>query len=232
MTTIIMLGSINTASANDDKISDTIIFAGFDVREKDRYPYAGLIHHVDGDMFSDGPLLRVSGYVADYEYSSAAVAGGVVDGDSISFTAMIGYQKILEEASIKGYVGVDYVKHDLSPNNTLDSNEGAHVGAKFQLDAETDYALPHYGGLSTSYSTATEKYYARARGGRNFEGTVFGLEGAILGNRESDEHRLGVFASSRNLEPITVSGAVGYSETRESSGGKSAYLNVEVSKSF
>lgn len=210
----------------------TIAFAGADVREDSYYGYIGLRHHLSGDILSDGVLLRGFGLYGEYEYDSPAVAGGEVDADVVAFDAMVGYQKALENIFLRGYVGLEFEDHDLSPNNTFDSNRGSDFGAKVLGEIETDYVSPFYGSLIGSYGTAKERYWARLRGGYNWNGFIFGPEGLLTGNEESDEQRIGAFVTLFGFAPVTLSLSGGYSDTDSNRGGGSAYGTLEISASF
>lgn len=81
-------------------------------------------------------------------------------------SAMLGYQKVFTAFTLRGYAGLDYEGHRLSPANRFDGNSGGHVGGKVRLDVESDFAMPNYVNLIATYSSARDRYWVRARGGR------------------------------------------------------------------
>jgi hypothetical protein len=223
-----IVGSGGVASAADS----TILFAGGDVREKAYYPFLGLIHHFSGDILTDGFLVRVFGYHSNYEYSTTAVAGGKVDGKADGLDVMVGYQKVMESYAMRGYFGLDYEDHNLSPDNMVDSNRGADTGAKVQGEFETDFASPNYVSLIASYGTAKDRYWARLRGGHDFSGFVIGPEAILTGDKEFDEQRIGAFVLVRKILPAMLSVSAGYSDSGNARGGSSPYLTFEISRAF
>lgn len=218
----------NAARAQDS----TVVFGGLDGRDQSYYTYLGVRHHLSGNIESDGLLLRVLGLYGQYDYDSPASASGSIDGDVVAFDAMIGYQMRLDQVFLRGYAGLDFEDHDLSPNNPLDANQGSDFGVKVQGEIETDYRLPYYAGLIASYGTAKERYWARLRGGYNFAGYVVGPEGLLTGNEESDEQRIGAFVLLTNLAPVWLSLSAGYSDIDSNRGGGGVYGTFELSVTF
>ncbi len=217
--------------------SSTLGFAGVDARERSYYGYVGVRHHFSGDMTTDGFLLRAVGLYGAYDYDSTAVAGGEVDADVISGDAEIGYQKIFGGVALRAYAGVEYEDHDLSPNNSFDSNEGSDVGVRLQGEIETDFFSPYYGNLIVSYGGAKERLWARLRGGYNLDGYIFGPEAQVSNNEESTDRRLGAFVmvpllAQTGVGPLGLSVSAGYSDTSDRRGGASPYGNLELAIGF
>lgn len=227
-----VLGSAGIANADQTGAGSTILFAGGDVRENTSYPYVGVVHHFSGDILADGFLVRAFAYHAKYEYDSAAVVGGEVDGRFDGADLMIGYQKVMDSFALRGYIGIDYEDHDLSPDNVFDSNRGSDTGVKVQVELETDYAAPNYVSLIASHGSAKDRYWARLRAGRDFSGYVVGPEVLFTGDDEYDEKRIGVFVTVRKLLPVLLSVSAGHSDSDSNRGGNSAYLNFEISRTF
>ncbi len=212
----------------------TVAFAGIDGRSQSYYGYVGVIHALNRDLSTDGFLLRALGIYNEYNYSSNAVVGGNVDGRMTAFDVVLGYQRYFQGFVGRAYVGVDYESHDLSPNNPFDYNRGTGVGVKVRGELETFYNSPFYASLLTSYGSAKDRYWARGRIGRSYRGVIFGPEFELTGNPESDEQRIGAFATFRDpaLVPFELSVSGGYSNTDENWGGGSAYGTLEMSVAF
>jgi len=214
------------------KTYSTVLFGGFDIRTHSYYGYAGGVVALNGNIATDGFLLRGLVLYNPYDYTSTAVAGGVVDGKMTSANAMIGYQKYFQGFVARFYAGAEYEGHRLSPNNPFDSNEGDHYGVHLRGDLETPYFSQVYGSLLASYGSATQRWWVRGRGGYNFNGFIIGPEGLLTGNRVTHEQRVGGFVTLRSLAPFEVSVAGGYSRTDDSRGGGSAYGTLELSIAF
>lgn len=212
----------------------TILFTGVDVREQSYYGYVGAIHAFNRNLGLDGFMLRTIGFYNEYDYASAAVAGGHVDAEMTAFDLVLGYQRYFQGFVGRAYVGLDYERHDLSPDNLLDSNRGGDFGVKIRGELETFYASPFHASLLSSYGSAKERYWVRGRAGYNFQGIILGPEVVATGNPETDEQRIGAFATLRDpaLVPVEVSASAGYSDTDDNRGGASAYGTFEISVAF
>ena len=227
---ICTIGLSGVVHADEFQSDNSIVFAGIESRESANFAYVGLIHYFNGDISSDGFIVRALASRANYDYKT--VLDEDIDGSADSYELLLGYQKIFDRFSARGYIGLDHENHDLSPDNALDENRGADNGVKVQAEFESDFASPNYGSLVTSYSTAKERYWARLRGGREFSGVVLGAEAVSLGDKEYAERRLGLFLSTRNLIPVAVSAAVGHADPDTYRGPSGPYFTLEVSRTF
>lgn len=225
---------VRAAPATPIKIYSTVLFGGFDARRDSYYGYGGVVSALNGNIATDGFLVRVLGLYNPYKYSSTAVAGGNVDGKETAFEAMLGYQKYFPGLTVRLYAGLDYEGHRLSPSNPFDRNEGDHWGVHVRGELDAPYFAKWYYNLHGSYGSATERYWVRGRAGYNFSGIIVGPEGLVTGNWVTKEQRVGAFLIFRNpqLLPFEVSFSGGYSNTDEIRGGKSAYGTVELSVAF
>jgi len=222
------------AKAAPAKIYSTILFSGFDARDRSYYGFGGVIHALNGNLATDGFMVRLFGYYNPYDYDSTAVVGGKVDGRLDAYDAVIGYQKYFSNFVGRVYVGYDYEHHGLSPDNPFDSNRGAQSGVKFRGEIDSFYDSPYYFSVLSSYGSAKHRYYVRGRAGYNFSGIILGPEAVGTGNPETDEGRVGAFATFRTplLAPVEISISGGYSNVHANRGGPGGYGTVEVSLAF
>ena len=214
------------------KIYSTVLFAGFDDRERSYFGYAGIVRAFNGNLAADGFLFRAMGLYNPYSYTSTVVAGGNVDGKLTAFDVLVGYQKYFPLFTTRLFVGLDYEGHSLSPDNPLDSNDGHAYGVHVRGEIETPYFSKYYGSVLASYGSAKKRYWVRGRAGYNFNVIIVGPEGIGTGNRETEEGRVGAFVTIRRVEPFELSLSGGYSNTRANRGGASAYGAVELSWAF
>lgn len=224
----VMLGSSGLSSA--EGLNGVLV--GVDARENSYYGYAGVTHHFGPNVLGDGIISRFVGYGGQYNYSSTAVAGGRVDADYSAFEALLGYQKVFDAFALRGYLGAEYEGHHLSPNNIYDSNRGDHFGGKLRAEFETDFAAPNYAAVIATYGTARDRYWVRARAGRDFSGYVVGPEIIGTGDRLASEGRLGVFLNVRTLLPAMLSVSAGVAKTEKNSAGETPYVTMEFSTNF
>jgi len=219
-----------TANAGDMG-GGTVVFAGADARERAYFSYGGLIHHFSGDILSNGFLVRVAGFNSRYNYKTPAVSGGTVEADAALIDGMVGYQMVTESYALRGFVGLDYEDHSLSPNNAFDPNQGSHFGSKVQGEFETDFASPYYVNLMSSYGSARDRYWARARAGYDFSGYVVGPEARFTGDRIYDDQRFGAFLTFRNILPVMATVSAGSSDSGDRA-GVVPYIATELSITF
>ena len=224
------IGLSGVANADEMNGIDTIVFAGGDVRESANYAYIGLIHHFSGDILSDGFLVRALAGHSNYDYHT--LSDQKIDAKADSYEFMLGYQKVMDTFSARGYVGFESEDHELTPDNLLDKNRGTDTGVKVQVELETDFASLDYGSLVASYGTAKERYWARIRGGHEFSGLVVGPEAVRLGDQEYNENRVGLFLTARNILPAMLSVSAGYAQPDTYRGPSGPYFTLEASRSF
>lgn len=225
-----VFGLVGTVSAGDLG-GGTVLYAGADAREKAYYSYGGLIHHFSGDILSNGFLVQLQGINSRYDYSTLDVTGGNVNGDAALIDAMVGYQMVTKSYALRGYVGLDYENHDLSPENNFDPNHGSHFGTKIQGEFETNYSSPYYVNVMSSYGSARDRYWARARAGYDFSGYVVGPEARFTGDRIYDDQRFGAFLTLRNILPVMATVSAGSSDSGARA-GVVPYIATELSLTF
>lgn len=216
------------------KVYSTVLFGGFDARRDSYYGYGGIVSALNGNIATDGFLVRALGLYNPYSYTSTAVVGGEVDGKMTSFEAMVGYQKYFPGLTARIFAGLDYESHRLSPTNPFDRNEGTHWGVHVRGELDAPYFAQWYYNLHASYGSATQRYWVRGRAGYNFAGVIVGPEGLVTGNWVTKEQRVGAFLIFRNprLLPFEVSFSGGYSNADELRGGRSAYGTIELAVAF
>ncbi len=218
-----------------------VLFSGYDAAPDSSYMYQGAVLALNRDIGRDGVLLRAYGSHGDYEYGSGVTR---TDGDSWQGDAMIGYKVGLGHAWAAAYVGIEYQKHQLTPDDLTNAVRGTEVGFKVAADiASLRTEGPIYFSLSGSYSTAFDSYWARGRVGMNMHRITVGPEVAALGNAGFDATRVGGFLTfdlpitpSLPLE-ITLSAGHQFvggsgSTTTGSGGGEGTYVGVSVSSVF
>jgi len=223
------IGTTGIVNANEMDSNNTIVFTGYDDREDADFAYVGVTHYLNNDMHSDGFVIRALASDSDYEYKTIS---GKTDADANSAEVMLGYQKVMESFVARGFIGVDYEDHDLSPDNRFDDNRGDTTGVKAQVELETLFSSANYGSLLTSYSTANDRYFARLRAGHDFSGFVVGPEAIFLGDQEYNEQRIGAFLMVKKAIPVVLTVSAGYADPDTDRGDSSGYFSLEVSKGF
>ncbi len=209
----------------------TVLFSGFDVKEDSYFLHLGGVHAWNGDLNTDGWLLRGFVGFGEYDYNAGG-ALGKVNGDVFTADLMVGYQWFDSNVRYSAYVGGNFADNDLSPNDPANSTRGSEFGAKVQLEAETANVTDYYVSGAASYATTNDDYWARLRVGHTVgAGYVVGPEGVLLGNDEFDQQRIGLFLKGASLGPIGFSVSAGYAFV-DGNGDDSVYGSLGASYAF
>jgi cellulose biosynthesis protein BcsS len=226
--------SVGAMPAAAETKYSSVAFGGVDGGPSFDVVYAGAITALNGDITRDGVLLRALAGYAWYDY-----VGGVghVDGRATVADLMIGYQQVMGNMRVAGFIGLDYQDHRLSPNDPFNHVNGTETGVKVVGDVSSLVGNPLFFNLLGSLSTAFDSYSARLRIGYNFGGSlVIGPEGWVFGNSFGDFQRVGVFLQMDT--PIaglptrfTISGGHETRENRDALDGPNGFygsLNIAV----
>jgi hypothetical protein len=194
------------------------------------------------DLSRSGFVFQGFAGYGSYEYDSAGVPGGRVDGDVTQLAAMLGYLWVRPGAALGVYLGADYNHHDLTPRDPFNSVSGSEVG--FRVGGDLRLIGPqHYFTLEGHYSTAFDSYWTRARAGVNLGRVIVGPEGLAMGNDGYDAQRIGGFAmfkldflGTKNPAELTVSAGYQFldedSGVGSSAGGEGGYVGFNLGFSF
>ena len=167
------------------------IFTGGEVARNSWEGYLGTIVAVNRDLSKDGVLLRAMGSYGRYDYDF----GLAVDGTSRQGDVMVGYLWVRQQFHMALYAGVDFIDHNLTPFDPNNPAQGRETGFKVGIDLESHRysGLPYYYALEGTYSTAFDTYFLLGRVGANRNGTIFGVEGWLLGDESGHAQRVGGF---------------------------------------
>ncbi len=127
---IVAAGMALGMTAGAASAQSTSVFLGFDAAEDSYTLFGGAVRALNGDINSDGVVLRFAAAYGQYEYDTTAVAGGKVDIDGSSANVMLGYQWVGGSTITALYLGVDYQNNDLSPADPSNSTSGDEFGGK------------------------------------------------------------------------------------------------------
>lgn len=228
------------------------VFTGGEIARNSWESYLGATWAMNRDISREGILFRVMGARAQYDYQENCSLGGCVptptsfEGKMWQGDAMIGYQWVRERLNMALFIGADYISHDISPAHPTNPVSGNEWGLKVGIDLETHRrtGLPYYFALEGTYSTAFETYWLLGRVGANRNGTIFGVEGWLLGDETGNGQRIGGFLSfDRQLRPdlraeFTFSGGYQFITDEEGRictsffGSEGAYATMNVSFAF
>jgi hypothetical protein len=238
-------GSYKDGGVKDADYQPTWIatYSGSDFAKDSFYSYSGAIISLQRDLSRSGFVFQGFAGYGSFEYDSAGVPGGRVDGDISQLAAMLGYMFVRPGMALGVYVGADYTNVDLTPNDPFSVVNGNEVG--FRVGGDLRMIGPqHYFTLEGYYSTGFNAYWTRARAGLNLGRVIVGPEAGAMGNDGYDATRVGGFAifkldflGTKNPGELTLN--AGYQFLKDDgagfssvSGGEGAYAGISLGFSF
>jgi len=189
------------------------VFSGADVTRNSVFGYFGAAWALGRDVRGSGARMKILAGRGGYDYDTALPGNAretTIDGDVTLFQLMAGYQWQRGPWTLKGYAGIAWEDHDLSPADPGNSVNGAEAAAIGQVEIWRNLGTRGFASLDASYLGAYDGYYLQGRLGRRIKPRVSaGLEAAALGNKEYDSGRGGAFLRFHLGElDLTVSGGV------------------------
>jgi hypothetical protein len=164
-------------------------------------------------------------------------------GTSWAGDTLLGYMFSRNHLEGEIFVGVDWERARLKPDDPTTKVRGTETGAIVEASIGTDRELPYYFDLSGEYSTAFNSYWARLRLGLTRREITFGPEFSVLGDLDDRLRRFGGFTTfdlklGREVE-VTMSGGYQWSDDSGTGGtpfgrhgGDGAYGNFVISVPF
>lgn len=220
---------IDDTSGNGDTF---VLFTSLGIAKNSLFSYTGGVAAINGNLGTDGFLVRGGLTVGDYDYKLPA---GKVDADVLGFDVMAGYQMHFDAMRVSAYAGVDYSDTDLSRSDPANKTEGSKVGAKFQAELASVGDSPIYFSAIGSFSTRHNSYWTRGRLGYNLGIFTVGPEILGLGDKEFDQVRFGGFVNFQlpsTLNNINIGLSAGYADTSGIRNSDGAYGQLNMSISF
>lgn len=187
------------------------LFSGIDAAASSVFGYTGGVWAFGRPIDRSGFRLKALAGYGEYAYDgslSGAPAG--FDGDVSLGELLAGYMWRPGAWTVKGYLGLQWERHDLTPDDPANSVSGTETGVKAQLELWRDIGERHWLSVNGAYGDAFGTYWAGARVGRRLGRISLGVEAAALGNEEYDSGRAGgLLRLHLGRADLTVSG--GYS---------------------
>lgn len=218
--------AVVSASANANPGS--VLSIGGDLSGTGISGYAAGTFAVNGDQYSDGVLVRVTGGAGEYKSGTTPFAAGG-DVSFYSLSGLIGYQKVSGNVKLSGFIGPELVHngHDADRRVRGSKLAGRIIGEVALPGREVDLSF------WSTYSTFENQYYVSGRA--QFHGEAgkggIGPDVALFGGDGWQRGRGGLFATiPSEFGEIGVGG--GYDWDLRGHIRESAYGNVSISLPF
>jgi len=157
--------------------------------------YIGAIAAANGNLDTDGFLVRGQYLYAHWDFDTTATPSGTANGTLNRGDIQVGYQIFRNGIVAAGFVGVDYQDYRFSPAVANTGRVKDEAGAIFTGRLASAGNTPFPFSIEGNYSTANNAYWVRGRVGYNFGWVIVGPEAGALGNKDFDEARYGAYAS-------------------------------------
>ncbi len=189
----------------------------------------GTIAPFDG-LDQDGLRLRFTGVLGRYSY----VAGnglGRVTGTQADGSFMVGYEWVLNAATVAIYAGAEVNDNRLSINDPGNASKGLHAGAKIAADFYMNPTPNTMVSGVLSYTMAANAYYTRFKFGMAVAPQLFiGPEALVLGDNFYSQWRVGVHLTGLRLGMMQFGLSGGYLEDKVR--GKGGYGILDARLTF
>jgi hypothetical protein len=211
--------------------ASTNVFTGVDFAHDSWYAYLGGVTALQGqDILSQSGFLgRASVGYGQYDYNKPGT--GNIDGDVTDLDLMVGYGENFSGGRVSGYIGGDWINHDLSPDDPLADADGSRFGLKGQLEVWFSPADHFQGSALGSYSTAFDTYWSHFDVGYNFGAVTIGPEVGLIGNDDYNEFRYGAQVGGIDLGFASTALHAGVANSNRS-GGDGGYGAVSFARNF
>jgi hypothetical protein len=179
----------------------------------------------------NGFRMRAIGLLGGYKYDATAPGVGVVTGNQVGGSLLMGYEWVVDRTKIGLYAGLDAMNNRLDKFDPNNDTAGTTFGARIGLDFYTRPTDATMAAGTFTYSTANNGYYMRLRGGMAvYEQTYLGPELLVQGDNFYTQWRLGVGLSNIQLGPVQIGVSGGY--VNDSSRGNGAYGILDTRLTF
>ncbi|WP_350333263.1 cellulose biosynthesis protein BcsS [Coralliovum pocilloporae] len=206
-------------------------FTGLDVTGDSLFLSSSITFSPGRDVDASGFLLRGGLSQGLTTYHTSSVPGGKVETRETRAHGLVGYQWTSNQLRLAGFAGVDYQRNQAFPADPGNQRLGERVGFMTIAEADIRYG-PAYFGLSGSYSTVFDSYWARLRAGLQIKDYLFGPDMLVSGAVDYDSLRLGLFLQGPLYDRFYGALSAGHGWTRGSDSrntDSSFYTSVGVS---
>lgn len=184
-----------------------------------------------GGLETNGFRVRMIGVLGGYRYDANAAGVGLVTGNQVGGSLLMGYEWIVDRTKVGLFGGLDVISNRLDKYDPDNNTEGATIGARIGLDFYSRPTDATYAAGTFSFTTANSGYYMRLRGGMSiYEQTYLGPELLVLGDSFYTQWRMGVGLHNIELGPVKIGVSTGF--VSDSSRGKGAYGILDTRLAF
>lgn len=199
------------AQALGTSVSRFEIFSGADASRSSAFAYFGFAWALGYDVRDQGARVKVLAGRGGYDYETmlpGTTTESTIDGGVSLIQVMAGYQWRAGPWTVKGFAGIAWEDHDLSPTDPGNRVAGAEFGGIGQVEIWRNLGRSGFASLDASYTGVYDGYFVQGRLGKRLKRRLSaGIEAAALGNEEYSAGRGGAFVRFHLGQlDLTVSG--------------------------
>jgi hypothetical protein len=187
----------------------------------------GTIAPFDG-LDEDGFRLRLTGVLGRYSYIGGNGIGRVT-GTQSDGSFMVGYEWVLNAATVAIYVGAEVNENQLSVNDPNNASKGLHAGPKVAFDFFVNPTPNSMISGVLAYTTASNAYYSRFKAGIAVAPQLFvGPEVLVLGDNFYSQWRVGMHLTGLRLGAMQFGISGGYLDDKVRGRGGYGILDARL----
>ena len=204
-----------------------LLFSGTDLWRHGGFAHGGLLWAPVG-LDRQGPVLKLMFGGGIYRYRSGALANAEVRGNLLAASILPGWRFIRDGLTVTVFLGVDFQRHRLTPDDLSAGLRGNYVGAKTGFNLWYQPTSATMFSADASFSTVGPSYNVRlATGLRAFDWCYFGPEIQAFGaDSNYRQFRAGLHATGLRTGEFEWSAGAGWATDTDHRSGAYGKLGV------
>lgn len=204
-----------------------LLFSTTDLWRQGGFAHGGLLWAPTG-LDRDGPVLKLMFVGGFYRYISSALGNIEVHGMEIGGAILPGWRFVRDNFTITVFLGYDFQRHRLTPDDPSAGLRGSYVGARTGFELWYQPTATTMVAADASYSTVGPSYNVRlAAGLRAFDAFYLGPEVQAFGaDNNYHQFRAGLHLTGLRTGAFEWSAGVGWATDTDDHSGAYGKLGV------
>jgi hypothetical protein len=204
-----------------------LLFSSTDLWRHGGFAHGGVLWAPAG-LDRQGPVLKLMFGGGVYRYRSGALANAEVRGNLLAASILPGWRFVRDGFTVTVFLGVDFQRHRLAPDDLSAGLRGNYVGARTGFDLWYQPTAATMFSADASFSTVGPSYNVRlATGLRAFDWFYFGPEVEAFGAGSNyQQFRAGLHATGLRTGEFEWSAGAGWATDTDHRSGAYGKLGV------
>ena len=204
-----------------------LLFSTTDLWRQGGFTHGGLLW-APGGLDREGPVLKLMFGGGIYHYLSGALGNIGVRGEQLAGAVLPGWRFVRDGVTITVFLGVDFQRHRLTPDDPSAGLRGSYVGARTGFELWYQPTAMTMVAADASWSTVGPSYNVRlAAGLRAFDAFYLGPELQAFGADDNyRQFRAGLHVTGLRTGTFEWSAGAGWAIDTDDRGGAYGKLGV------